>query len=282
MQELVFFTGKGGTGKSTNAIIFALQEAKEKNIFLCSLDPAHNLKDILQIKSLEEINKTVSNLDIREPSISEILKEYLEKMEDQLKSSHSYLSSFNLLDSLGLIKYSPGMEEYAIFYEFQKLFTKNIDKKDVFIVDMPPTALSIRFFSLAKLSVLWLDKLIDLRYRIINKKKIIDKVKKNISSDDRVLSNLLEQKQNYQKTDKLLMESIIHVVLNPEPVSINESRKLIKDLENLGYKNIVINVNKSNDEYNTEIEKLSSKYKTIQTPEFKKKPVGLNLLKKLV
>ncbi len=278
MQKIDFFTGKGGTGKSTNAIIFALKKAKNKKILLCSLDPAHNLKDILLVNSFEEISKKIPDLYIQEPSISEMLKEYLKEIEDQLKSNHSYLSSFNLLNDFGVIKHSPGMEEYAIFYTFQKLFNNNKDKKETLIFDMPPTALSIRFFSLPKLSMIWLDKLIDLRYKIINKKKIIDKIKKENSSDDKVLLNLLEQKQNYQKIHNVLIHSTIHVVLNPEPISINESINLIKDLEELGYKDIVIHLNKYRKEIPEKIWELEQKYKIINIPFFDEMPVGINRL----
>ncbi len=277
MQKIEFFTGKGGTGKSTNAIIYALQKSIKKKIFLCSLDPAHNLKDILQVNSFSEIHQRFKNLDIQEPSISAMLKEYLEIMENQLKYTHSYLSSFNLLDNFGLIKYSPGMEEYAIFYTFQKLYKKDTDN-DIFIIDMPPTALSLRFFSLAQLSVIWLDKLIDLRHKIINKKNLIDKVKKDTPEQDKVLLNLLKQKEKYKKLNDILLQSTIRIVLNPEPVSISESVNLLDKLEALGYKNIVIHVNKSIGLIDDKIKNLSLKYEVVYIPELENNPIGVDYL----
>ena len=275
MQKIEFFTGKGGTGKSTNAIIYALQKSIKKKIFLCSLDPAHNLKDILQVNSFSEIHQRFKNLDIQEPAIPAMLKEYLEIMENQLKYTHSYLSSFNLLDNFGLIKYSPGMEEYAIFYTFQKLYKKN---NDIFIIDMPPTSLSLRFFSLAQLSVIWLDKLIDLRHKIINKKNLIDKVKKDTPEQDKVLLNLLKQKEKYKKLNDILLQSTIRIVLNPEPVSISESVNLLDKLEALGYKNIVIHVNKSIGLIDDKIKNLSLKYEVVYIPELENNPIGVDYL----
>ncbi|HHH53088.1 MAG TPA: ArsA family ATPase, partial [Bacteroidetes bacterium] len=62
MQQLHFFTGKGGTGKTTNAILFALKNARIKNSLLCSLDPAHNIYDILDIKSDDYLAKFIPGL----------------------------------------------------------------------------------------------------------------------------------------------------------------------------------------------------------------------------
>ncbi|HHH54079.1 MAG TPA: hypothetical protein ENK91_10500 [Bacteroidetes bacterium] len=278
MQQLHFFTGKGGTGKTTNAILFALKNARIKNSLLCSLDPAHNIYDILDIKSDDYLAKFIPGLQVMEPSINEMLKDYLSDVENDLMSAHGYLSSFNLLNNFNIIKYSPGIEEYAIFHTFKNILNNYQNNTEIIIMDMPPTALSLRFFSLAKLSILWLEKLIELRQKIILKKEYLNKIQKKTNTDDKIILNLLNQKESYKKILKSLQESKIHIVLNPEPVSISESLKFLRELESLGYRNFDIFLNKSDDSLSESFLSLEKKYPVIRVPKIEK-PVGLeNLL----
>ena len=45
-MKILFFTGKGGVGKSTLAAATAWQLSKKHRVLVVSLDPAHNLGDI--------------------------------------------------------------------------------------------------------------------------------------------------------------------------------------------------------------------------------------------
>ena len=278
MKEIHFFTGKGGAGKSTNAVFYAFENSTET--LLCSLDPAHNLKNILQLDNLREIKKWYSSLDIEEPGMESLKHRYLSDVESNLKSNSSYLSSFNLLDNFDIIKFSPGLEEYAVYYGFKYMMSKYDKSKRLFVFDMPPTALSLRFFSLPHISMAWLEKLIDLRYKIIEKKSMVSKVKKEKMPEDKVLRNLVKQKAGYADMINILSNATIHIVLNPEPVSISEGIDLLKALDDLGYNNIIIHLNKYQGEIPSELGKLIDKYTLVKVPEFEIQPIGISQISK--
>lgn len=64
-QKFLFYTGKGGVGKTTLACAMAVKLAEEGNkLLLISTDPASNLKDILDSKNGDVIKQhiKVSNL----------------------------------------------------------------------------------------------------------------------------------------------------------------------------------------------------------------------------
>ena len=56
-QKFLFYTGKGGVGKTTLACAMAVKLAEEGNkVLLISTDPASNLKDVLDSK-IEDVIK---------------------------------------------------------------------------------------------------------------------------------------------------------------------------------------------------------------------------------
>ncbi|HDO06718.1 MAG TPA: ArsA family ATPase, partial [Bacteroidetes bacterium] len=173
----IFFLGKGGVGKSTSSALTALHLAESgKKIQLVSLDPAHNQSDIFENKFAEKAIKITDNLTVREVEIDVWVKKYLSDIQFQVKRSYSYLTAFNLENYLDIIKYSPGIEEYALLMAYRSIRQKAKDV-DYIIFDMPPTALTLKFLTLPHLSLLWLDNLMALRNKIIEKRQIITKVK---------------------------------------------------------------------------------------------------------
>ncbi len=238
MAKHLFFLGKGGVGKSTLSALEGIRSAEqEKDTLLVSLDPAHNQSDIFMDSFSEYPKQVIKNLHVIEVNLEKQIKNYLGTIESKLKQSYRYLTAFNLENHFDVIQYSPGIEEYALLQMYNKIVKKYKDK-DYIIFDMPPTALTLKFFNLPKLSLLWLNKLLLLRRQIIEKKQIITKIKygkKNIETD-KITKNLLEQSNTYQKINENLQNNTITqivLVMNPDTLSINESIKIIEKLESL-------------------------------------------------
>ena len=57
----LFFTGKGGVGKTSLACATGIQLAQEGNtVLIVRTDPASNLEDVLESKVTEEINQVIA------------------------------------------------------------------------------------------------------------------------------------------------------------------------------------------------------------------------------
>ena len=81
----LFFLGKGGTGKTTLASVTALALAERGlKVVLFSLDPAHNLLDIFQIKSSKTSVKLRENLVLEEIETDLWIKTYLRSIENNI------------------------------------------------------------------------------------------------------------------------------------------------------------------------------------------------------
>ena len=257
----IFFLGKGGVGKSTSSALTALHLAeKGKKVYLVSLDPAHNQSDIFEKKFSGKPVKIHKNLSISEVEIVFWVKKYLSDIQFQIKRNYSYLTAFNLENYFDIIKYSPGIEEYAMLMAYKNIQEKAKDE-DYIIFDMPPTALTLKFLTLPHLSLLWLDNLLNLRNKIIEKRKIITKVKlgKKEIETDKIRNKLFQQIEEYKKLKIIFEDSDktqLNLVMNTDKLSFSESALIVNHLAefNIPIKNIILN--KYQKDFNTqEIEK---------------------------
>ncbi len=244
----IFFLGKGGVGKSTASALTALHLAKTGHkTLLVSMDPAHNQSDIFEKKFSEKAVKVNENLSVKETNIDLWVKKYLSDIQFQVKHTYSYLTAFNLENYLDIIQYSPGIEEYALLMAYKSIRQK-AKNTDYIIFDMPPTALTLKFLTLPRISLLWLDKLMDLRNKIIEKKKIISKVKfgsKEIERD-KIRNKLNHQIDEYHQINTVFEDhtlTSLNLVLNTDKLSFSESQLIVDKLArfNIKIRNVFLN-----------------------------------------
>ena len=220
--------GKGGAGKTTISALTALSLAnQDKKVVLISLDPAHNLYEAFKISTAKSSTVINGNLYLEEIDLDNWIRNYLESIEQQVSRSYRYLTSLGLEKHLEILKYSPGMEEYALIYAYQSLL-KKYRTFDYLIFDMPPTALALRFFNLPGLTLVWLEKLIHIRRQILEKKNIIETVKtgKERSTHDQILDQLFRLRNDYESLSNrfnLKHQSSVFVILNDDQLSLAES-----------------------------------------------------------
>ena len=141
---------KGGVGKSTTSSLSALKLAREgHNVLLVSLDPAHNQADIFDTELTGKPASMADNLRVAQADIDKWIKEYIKGVERQIKANYTYQTAFNLEKHLNVVKHSPGIEEYGLLLAFQH-YRKQYPDADVILYDMPPTALTLKFFQPAR------------------------------------------------------------------------------------------------------------------------------------
>jgi arsenite-transporting ATPase len=238
-EKNIFFLGKGGTGKTTISALTAVHlSSLGRQVALISLDPAHNVFDVFNVSGSANVVEINSNLVLEEVDIQNWIDRYLSGIEKKITQSYTYLTSLNLEKQLSIIQYSPGVQEYALIYAYQSML-KKYKHKTHRIFDMPPTALSVRFMNLPGLSRIWLEKLIELRIKILKNKNIIYTVKnaKKTEIKDRVLSDLKQMEAEYQQLYENFSSrenSVVNLVLNEDDLSVNESLDILKQLQQIG------------------------------------------------
>lgn len=251
-MKILFIIGKGGVGKSSLSALCGLHlSQKNKKVLITSLDPAHNLADIFDSGSAEKSIKITDSLSILETNQEKWVKSYLKEKENQFSKAYSYLTSFSLEKHFSVLQYAPGIEEYALIRAFDYTL-KNNPGCDFFIFDMPPTALTLKFFALAEISLLWLEKLFELRGAIRKKNEIISKIRLgNIELErDRVMQNIQQQLEFWHNIDRIFKDSALNLpilVVNPDKLSVMEGERIKIKLKTLKMPDPLMAVNKIKD-----------------------------------
>ncbi len=147
--KFLFFTGKGGVGKTSLACATAIKIADEgKTVLLISTDPASNLQDVLQTPVKNEINPhqeiaTLFTINI-DPDTAAI--EYRERATAPLKGIASQAEINKVVEQLS----GACTTEIASFDEFSRFITgeSSLKEFDVIIFDTAPTGHTIRLLEL--------------------------------------------------------------------------------------------------------------------------------------
>lgn len=239
-MRILFFVGKGGVGKSTNSALFAVKLAESgRRVMLNSIDPAHNLHDIFKGSLGPKPKELMPNLFVQETDLESWVKKYLKNTEKEFKSVYRYQEAFNLHKYFKTLKYSPGLEEYAVLLALTDTIEKN-EHKDFIIFDTPPTALTLKFLALPDVSLLWLNELIKFRQMILDKKEIITRIKSGRKGRrvemDPILARIEALTGKYQRLAGLLKDpeiTSVFIILNPYKLSLAESKIIWRELKGL-------------------------------------------------
>jgi arsenite-transporting ATPase len=247
--QLLFHIGKGGVGKSTTSAITAVHLARNSlDCLLVSMDPAHNQRDIFQQRFSETPRPVADHLTVKEIDVDYWIARYLKETEKTIQRTYSYESAFNLQNYFNVLQFSPGLEEYALLLAFENIIHTQGDR-DVIIFDMAPTALTLRFFSLPFITLIWLQELLKLREKIYAKKEIISKIKigRQTIEQDTVKVKLGTMIQTYgHLRDRFKSDAAqIHLVLNNDRLSLAEALRIKNKLSNIGINIESVLVNKS-------------------------------------
>ncbi|MBU0988415.1 MAG: ArsA family ATPase [Proteobacteria bacterium] len=250
-QQLQFFIGKGGVGKSTtSAITSVLFSHHSLDTLLVSLDPAHNQSDIFQVNFSEKPQKIANNLTVIEVDTEYWIKKYLKETQQSIKRTYRYASAFNIDNYFDVLQFSPGLEEYALLQAFENIIHTFSDK-DMIVFDMAPTALTLRFFCMPFITLIWLEALLKLRSEIYEKKEIISRIKigqKEIEQD-KIKVRLEKMICDHENLRDLFRSGAtsINLVMNNDKLSFSEAVRIKKKLADIGIRIDRVVVNKIKD-----------------------------------
>jgi len=142
MERILYYTGKGGTGKSVIASLTAVKTADlGYKTLLISSDPSHSLRDTLQYPVDRDIKKIIPNLYAVNV---DPLKEASENYGVILDYIAAVLKSRGLDELLAYeIAALPGMTGMATIVKLNSIIEK--DEYDVIVIDTVPSGEALKF-----------------------------------------------------------------------------------------------------------------------------------------
>ena len=229
LTKYLFFTGKGGVGKTSTACATAVILADEgKKVLLISTDPASNLQDVFNI----ELNnkgvsiKDVPNLIVVNIDPEEAAQEYKESIVAPYRGKLPDVVIKNMEEQLS----GSCSVEIAAFNEFSAFITdeKTEQEYDHIIFDTAPTGHTLR---LMQLPSAWCNFISESTHG---------------ASCLGQLSGLESKKEIYKQAVETLsnkdMTTLI-LVSRPEKESLKEAERASQELKDLGINNQILIIN---------------------------------------
>ncbi|ACJ16395.1 Hypothetical arsA [Thermococcus onnurineus NA1] len=310
----IFVIGKGGVGKTTTSASLAVALAKKGyKTLIISLDPAHNLGDVFMVRLNDKPKKLMENLYASELDMDKLIKAYLKHLEKNLKHMYRYLTVINLEKYFEVLSYSPGIEEYATLEAIREILIEG-DHWDVIVFDTPPTGLTLRVLALPKISLIWADKLIGIRKKILERRRAIAKIQgeqkftiegeeftlPKEEEEDAVMQELKAYREEVAFVEKVITDpnkTSVVAVMNPETLPLYETERAYESLKkfrvpfNLIVVNKVITLGKDIPELKVKLEaqgrvlkEIERKFKgidVVRIPMFAEEPRGMEWLERL-
>ncbi len=174
MAGMYLFTGKGGAGKTTCAAAFSLALAgKGRKVLLVSLDPAHNLGDVLDLPLGSEPREALPGLRAMEADLEKVVEEKTRRARRLVEEKYRYLSVASLDPLLSILGKAPGVEEQAAAEVLADLYGGTRTGEEVLVVDLPPSGQAWRVLALPFLNLRWARALLDLREKVLDRRKTL-------------------------------------------------------------------------------------------------------------
>jgi arsenite-transporting ATPase len=227
MTRYMFFSGKGGVGKTTMASATAIHYANEgKKTLIVTTDPASNLGDVFEQEIGHKITPIngVKNLYAMEIEPDAATREYKERIIGPFRE----MMPGDVIASLEEQFNSPCTTEIASFDRFVDFM--GTDEYEVIIFDTAPTGHTIR---LLELPVDW-------------SKHIEESAKGSGQTCLGPVQAIQESKEKYDRATSLLRDperTAFVFVMRPEELSLYETVRAMKELVAIGIRSARIIVN---------------------------------------
>jgi arsenite-transporting ATPase len=258
--KFLFFTGKGGVGKTSTACATAVTLADDgKKVLLVSTDPASNLQDVLEVE--------LSNTPVAIPNVQNLYACNLDPEEaarayrDRVIGPYRGMLPDSVVATMEEQLSGACTVEIAAFDEFTNLLADPavVDAYEHIIFDTAPTGHTLR---LLQLPTAWSGFLEESTHS---------------ASCLGPLSGLSEKKQIYSLTMDALSDpakTTLILIARPDESSLFEANRASKELKEIGISNQILIVNGLMQSYIPE-DKISSSFYQRQRNAIKKLPDGL-------
>jgi len=238
--------GKGGVGKTTLSIMASLAYSRRGPTLLASMDPAKHLLEYLGLPKPLARSRVAENLEAIQYDVEPLARRLADEYAQLLRQVMPALTILNLDDIVESVRHAPGFEEEVFLRILEELYRE--PNANYVVIDTPPTGVTHRILNLPRLYVFWLEKLYELRKRIVSLRYAMARAMgRREEPRDPVLDKLASLRERYEALWSMLRDparTSVMIVATPEPLPVYEARTTLRLLESLGIKCRVIVANR--------------------------------------
>lgn len=255
-RRILFVGGKGGVGKTTVATALGIVAAAAgRRCLLVSTDPAHSLGDIFGERIGDRETALAPALDGLEIDPDAEAERHLASVKNAMKRLvHPRL--YDEIDrQLDLARHAPGATEAALLERVAGLMTRSGARYDLVVFDTAPSGHTVRLLTLPEIMAAWTDGLLANRARAGrladslrhfgggrhkgDELTLLDAPQEHPagSTEAGIAERLTARRRLFQAARAALVDPAVTaflLVLNPDKLSILESRKTTDILSRFG------------------------------------------------
>ncbi|MBP1466147.1 ArsA family ATPase [Candidatus Chloroploca sp. M-50] len=296
-MRILFYTGKGGVGKTSVASATALRCAQRGyRTIVLSTDAAHSLGDSLGVELRAEPILVHPNLWAQEINA-------LHELESSWGQVSQYLADLLAWQGVetiaqGELSVIPGTEELFSLLQIKRHYDEQ--KYDVLVVDAAPTGETLRLLSLPDIMRWWIGRLFPIARALL---KVVRPVAKRVTDMPIAADDVLASAQ--QAIDALVdvrhiltdqQVTTARIVMNLEKMVIREAQRSLTYLSLFGYAVDAVVVNRilptdvdrhftswrnMQQEYAPLVNEMFEPLPILRAPHFEREIVGIENLSRL-
>jgi len=240
MDRFVFFGGKGGVGKTTMSSAYGQKCARAGlETLVVSTDPAHSTADVFDQEFDDEPRAVegVDGLSVMEIDPNDELERHLMETKRAMGDQVSPAMVNEIDRQIEMAHQTPGAYEAALFDRFIDVM-RNADPYDRIVFDTSPTGGTLRLLSLPEFLQGWVERLLHKRQqsvKLFERAAIGNQEPRRMMDGDPIIARLQERKELFEfATETLQDEAAFFLVVNPDELSIRETRRAIDGLTDHG------------------------------------------------
>ncbi len=226
-MRVIFYTGKGGTGKTVTSCATSLLCSRLKyNVLLMSTDPAHTLSDAFGIRIGNEPTLVSNNLYAMQiDPVVEMSKRY----QHILEYIAAFFSSRGIDETVAYeLAMLPGMTTLFSMLRLEEV--ASYDNYDVVILDMMASGEALRYLYMPKLVGSISRKLFSLAGIFSGIARIVEPIAKMPAPSEQVIKSELELITRLERLAEILKDrehTSIRLVANPDIFSIENAKRAL-------------------------------------------------------
>jgi arsenite-transporting ATPase len=289
-MRILFYTGKGGVGKTSVAAATALRCAQlGYRTVVLSTDAAHSLGDSLAVDLRAEPLLVAPNLWAQEINALHELESSWGQVQEYLRDLLAWQGVETIAQ--GELSVIPGTEELFSLLQIKRHYDEGL--YDVIVVDAAPTGETLRLLSLPDIMRWWIARLFPIARALL---KVVRPVARRVTdmpiADDDVLASAQKAIDALVDVRTILTDQQIttaRIVMNLEKMVIREAQRSLTYLSLFGYAVDAIVVNRilpadvdghfaawraMQQEYAPQVEELFAPLPILKAPHYAREVIG--------